>query len=100
MLIWKGDDIIRQFQKAADNTEEELLKEILKRSQENVPVKTGRLKESGHIDESTSSVVYDADYAATVHEDPESNGYKFLESATKEVINLKMLQSTFKRELK
>jgi hypothetical protein len=44
---------------------------LLDKSQEIVPVDTGELKESGHVEGSRMNVavVYDADHAVIVHED-------------------------------
>lgn len=64
---------------------------IFERSQELVPIATGELYESGHIEERGKfmSVVYDAPHALYVHEEifahHENGQAKFLETAVNEV---------------
>lgn len=67
------DETRKGMQKAAET--------LLEDANYVVPVKTGELKESGHIEisQDTVAVVYDTDYALQVHENPEGRGYKWLE---------------------
>jgi hypothetical protein len=60
--------------------------QILAKSQDRVPVVTGELRDSGEVrrDGDTATVRYSADYADDVHENPASEGYRFLESAVQE----------------
>ena len=66
---------------------EQLLAEIEAESQEAVPVDTGVLKASVYTELREDSegriravIGYDTDYALIVHESPEGEGWKFLES--------------------
>ena len=69
-------DVIEQLAKKA---EDEYGKKVLEKAKNNVPVVTGDLKDSG--DYSNGVVSFDVDYAINVHENPRSEGYKFLERA-------------------
>lgn len=59
---------------------------LLEESQDIVPVISGKLKKSGHLEikeeENSVSVIYDMPYANKVHENPNSKGYKFLEKTS------------------
>ena len=76
------------FDKVLDNIIEEAKHGMVKAAEslladanEQVPVQSGKLRESGHIEKTDQevSVVYDAEYALEVHEDPNGRGYKWLE---------------------
>ncbi len=56
--------------------------ELLNDANEIVPVVTGNLKDSGRVESNGNSVkvIYDADYAMYVHENPNGRGYKWLEN--------------------
>lgn len=101
MLVWNGNKIIKQFQEAAERAVEATADEIFNASQDDVPVVTGELKASGDVKVSgtKATIEYDADYAAGVHEDPESEGHKFLETNVKLAISRKTLLNNFKKEL-
>lgn len=59
--------------------------DLLEDARDRVPVVTGTLRDSGKVDELAdgADVVFSADYATDVHENPDSTGYKFLEGALK-----------------
>lgn len=74
-----ADDVV-------ENTREQA-KTILELAKEKAPEQTGALKRSlRSVDvKDGSRVEVGVDYAATVHENPASNGHKFLENAAKEL---------------
>lgn len=75
------DDVLSELMDEARKGMRKAAETLLEDSNTVVPVMTGELKESGHIEETqdTVAVVYDADYALDVHENPEGRGYKWLE---------------------
>jgi hypothetical protein len=81
-MKWYGDKLKDKIKKASVEASKDSCQIILDKSQDYVPVQTGALKASGHIqsDGDHSAVVYDKEYAAIVHE----TKVKFLEQAVKE----------------
>lgn len=86
------EDKIKELEKAKEEFEKESAQKLLQKSQERVPVQTGRLKNSGKT--KGGSVIYDAPYALEVHERA-GRGFKFLEKAKGEVNILKIGKEKF-----
>ena len=66
----------------------QIAEEVLAEATKLVPVKTGNLRDSGHIHPAPGGgrvVRYDAKYALIVHERPATRGYKWLERAVVKV---------------
>lgn len=59
----------------------EAAQQLLEDANREVPVQTGNLKASGTVVKTPNGaeVVYDAEYAIFVHENPDGRGYKWLE---------------------
>lgn len=77
-----GDDV----EKAVLEGRKEVGARILADARERAPEVTGNLKRSARQRVEGNDVIdeFTADYAATVHEDPNSRGSKFLEDAVKD----------------
>lgn len=80
---WHGDEVLRQIERALRRGEQAAAEELLEQSNARVPVETGRLRGSGRVED--GQVIYDAPYAAVVHERMDVHHdvgeAKFLESA-------------------
>lgn len=74
--------IEQKIKDAANAAISTLAEEILEQAQTNVPVVTGELKDSAEITQGDLEAViaYRVGYAARVHENPNSAGYKWFES--------------------
>lgn len=75
------DNIAELLKQQAQTQIKEAAKECLHDINKVIPVDSGELKASGHIEETAEgiSVVYDAEHAIYVHEIPTHSGYKFME---------------------
>ena len=64
----------------------EVAAEMLAAAQERAPVVSGELRDSGRVVDAQdgAQVEFTAEYAAEVHENPESEGFRFLESVIDE----------------
>lgn len=79
----------RRMRDVAIKTAEEAAQKVLEEAQTRVPVQSGRLKNSGDSKlvnftqaGALSSVYYNVPYAPQVHENGNSQGYKWLEQAS------------------
>lgn len=96
--VLNGDRLVRKLKAAGKKYPRRLARGvrkaaafILDKSQDLVPVDTGELKESGHVEArgQEASVVYEAEHAVIVHEDLEARHEpptqaKFLEQPLRE----------------
>lgn len=75
------EEILSELLDQANENIKKAAKECLEDTQKVVPVDTGNLKSTGKVVETSEgiAIVYDADYALEVHENPEGRGYKFVE---------------------
>lgn len=75
------DSIAELLKQQAHENMQEAAKECLRDINKVIPVDSGELKASGHIETTDDgiSVIYDADHAIYVHEIPTHSGYKFME---------------------
>ena len=84
--MFKGTDFI------TDDFADLLFEEVMENAKEvaeeylndcDVPVITGKLKDSGRIEKISNGyeVIWDAEYAEYVHENPNSKGFKWSEKA-------------------
>lgn len=75
-------EIANEFINTKKQNQIKAANELLDDANDVVPVITGNLKDSGHVEVERDSVkvVYDTDYAIYVHEDPRGRGYKWLEN--------------------
>ena len=76
-------DVINNLERGGKEIEQAIAESILERAVEIVPVQSGELRDSGHVDED-ANVVFDADHAVVVHE-TQGDGYKFLIRASSEI---------------
>ena len=83
------DELAKDLTKIADHTvdaiklgQERVHFKIANVARARAPFRTGHLRRSGFS--THKHIAFGADYAATIHENPNSSGYKFLESAIKD----------------
>ena len=93
-------DVNAVLEQAAAAAIEVVAREVFEYAQQNVPVSSGNLKNSGSLslEDARALIAYTAGYASNVHENPNSRGYKFLEQAMLEIDVEKRLEEVFKQE--
>lgn len=78
---------INDIRRDAFDAQTEEGERILSLSQQNVPIESGELHDSGTVtteksgDTTTTTIEFDADHAIYVHEIPRGEGYKFLDKS-------------------
>lgn len=75
MFFWKGGLIGVQVERVGNKSTRLAAEKILKRANEHVPYREGRLESSGKVtmDGGKAAISYDTVYAARLHQHPEYN---------------------------